>query len=435
MKKLDIAVHILVALYGISLVFLFWKFACWSDGSVYESDLPAHISMMQEGWFYSLTAGVYYVLYLFPLPIARILVALFLAVCAVGSIWGCAYLFSICKKKYFGGKSPKENPFSGGNMLCAFILNLVMPIYIKGMSDGRYIGMQSGSIWHNSTYIVMKFLGILCLIVFFELAEKYKKPALALVEEGMTLPARYGISVKQWCLFAGLLLLTTATKPSFLIVFAPVMALMLLWDLLHGTPLSRCFFFGLCVVPSLCVILLQNMILFGENTGNGFALAPFAEMQIHSAHPFIAAALSALFPGMMVLYYLVEKGFAKAWKRKADDTLFPSLVIWGMGFVGFMEYALFSETGGRAGDGNFLWGYSFALFMLFFWALILYKGQFARLGDQKQFKHVNYKKFALHRKLCKVYLVLAGIVLATHLYGGIYFYFNLLQGVSYWMWD
>ena len=52
--------HTVIILYGISMVFLFYRQAGWTGGAVYESDLPAHIRMIvEDGWYYSLTAFIY----------------------------------------------------------------------------------------------------------------------------------------------------------------------------------------------------------------------------------------------------------------------------------------------------------------------------------------------------------------------------------------
>ncbi|MGN0413720.1 MAG: hypothetical protein ACI4FV_11875, partial [Lachnospiraceae bacterium] len=46
-----IGINLGILLYGISMVYLFYKQTQWVDGSVYESDLPAHINMIvEDGW-------------------------------------------------------------------------------------------------------------------------------------------------------------------------------------------------------------------------------------------------------------------------------------------------------------------------------------------------------------------------------------------------
>ena len=59
--------HTVIILYGISMVFLFYRQAGWTGGAVYESDLPAHIRMIvEDGWYYSLTAFIYQAFYQIP---------------------------------------------------------------------------------------------------------------------------------------------------------------------------------------------------------------------------------------------------------------------------------------------------------------------------------------------------------------------------------
>ena len=400
-------VNLGILLYGISMVYLFYKQTQWVDGSVYESDLPAHIKMIvEDGWYYSLTAFVYQALY--QLPFGNLAISLFLSLCSVASIY-LTYLIllklnGMCKLGLgiIGTRSSKVTEhlvadktlvFRSWFLLAAWALNLVMGCYVKGMADGRYIGMESASIWHNSTYIVMKAAALACILYYLYLEPVYQNE----------------LNGKKWGTFAVLLMICTGIKPSFLMVFAPMMALFLLADLLQGTPFKKVFCFGLTVIPSLLVILFQNAILFGADTGNGWELRPGYALGLHSGHPVIAAALSILFPLMVLVFHLRD--------LKKDRWY---LGAWLMAGFGFLELFLFCETGGRASDGNFMWGYSFAILTIF--AVSILKWWQDAISSGKNM-------------LRRTYVVAAGIVFLYHLYCGIYFYLNLVQGVSYWMWD
>lgn len=368
--------NILIGIYGLSMVYLFYRQTLWNGGAVYESDLPAHIRMsVVDGWYYSLTAIIYQIFYLLPTPFANLAVAVFLAACGMVSVYLTALLLKNMQAE------EKLNVF---HLLGGLILNLVMPCYIKGIADGRYIGMESASIWHNSTYIVMKMAGIFCILYYGKLERKY----------------RQGISGREWFCFSLLLALCTAVKPSFLIVFAPAMAVFLLIDLLQKVPFKKVFLFGTTVFLAIAVMLLQNVVLFGTETGNGWEIQPGHWLSLHSGHPIIAAGLSILFPILLLpVFYrdlLNDRWFSGAWMMAA---------------FGFLEVFLFAETGERADAGNFMWGYNFAILMIFAATLAKWK------------------------TLCKKGLQsVSGLVLCWHLYCGIYFYINLLQGVSYMMW-
>lgn len=408
-----ILLHTVILLYGLSMVFLFYRQAGWTGGAVYESDLPVHIRMIvEDGWYYSLTAFVYQILYLIPMtlpdgaPFGNFAIAVFLAFCGWLSVYLTALLLRDMQRgqqRWNGredcaGENAGQKP-GAWHLLGGLALNLVMPCYIRGIADGRYIGMEAASIWHNSTYIVMKMTGLFCILCYGKLAEKYKQ----------------GITWKEWTGFTLLLSLCTAVKPSFLVVFAPVMAIFLLVDLVRKVPFGRVFAFGSTVFLPLLVVLLQNLILFGADTGNGWEIRPGYALSLHSGYPLISAVLSIFFPLALLPFFLKDMPKDR-WLSGA----------WLMAAVGFLEVFLFTETGSRAVDGNFMWGYSFAILMIF--AVMLVK--WAEIGKQILQKGKDGKdRF-------KVGIVaVSGLLFCWHLYCGIYFYAHLLQGVSYYMWD
>jgi len=402
------AIYLLVVLYGISAAFLYYKQTQWTGGAVYESDLPAHIKMIiVDGWYYSLTAFVYKALYLF--KNGALAIAVFLAVCTVVAVWMTYILMLKLCEKYVCLKNGNEMQTDKGKLKCvlllgAFFINIVMPCYIRGLSDGRYIGMESANIWHNSTYIVMKPLALICIILYVDLMDSYQET----------------LSVKRWILFSTALVICTGVKPSFLVAFAPMMAIFLLVDLVKGTPFKNVFLFGLTVIPSLLVILLQNAVLFGGDTGNGWEIKPGYALSMHSGHPIIVAGLSILFP-LIVFVWNIKKVRKDRWFSFA----------WLMALIGFAEVFLLCETGTRAGDGNFMWGYSFAILVIFIVSILVWLSDINICCLGTQTEEANQKKHVLYR----IYVAATAIVLLYHIYCGLYFYLNLLRGVSYYMWD
>lgn len=396
--------HTAIVLYGLSMVFLFYKQTGWSGGAVYESDLPVHIRMIiEDGWYYSLTAFVYQALYQIPFvlpdgaPFGNLAIAVFLGLCGTVSVYLTACLLREAQK------TREERSLSAWHLLGGLLLNLVMPCYIRGVADGRYIGMESASIWHNSTYIVMKMAGLFCILYYGKLEKKY----------------RQRISAGEWILFTLLLSLCTAVKPSFLLVFAPVMAIFLLVDLIRRTPFQKVFVFGSTVFAPLLVVWFQNMILFGRETGNGWEIRPGYALSLHSGYPLLSAVLSIFFPlGLLLILLLISR------RELLADRQF--LGAWLMAAVGFLEVFLFAETGDRAGDGNFMWGYSFAILMIFAVSL----AKWAEMG-----KGILREKRSLGCRLRIGAFVFSALLFLWHIYCGIYFYVHLLQGVSYYMWD
>lgn len=388
-KVLQRVLWVLILLYGAFCTYLYYKQTFHVEGMPYESDLPYHISMaVDDHWFYSLTAVLYQLFFL--TSFGNVLTALFLGCVTVGTIAATYYLFQEILKKV-----GMEAAFGPLLLLFSFLCNLAMPFYVRAAHYQRYIGYQSASIWHNSTYICMKLCGILVLIIYLRLEGKY----------------RTGLSVREWFLLAGAFVLVNAVKPSFSMVFAPVMALYLLVDLFQKVPLFRTFLFGLTVIPSLLVILWQNMVLFGGDTGNGIEIRYGYTLSLHGTHPKVSLLLSVAFP-LFVLLFLWKELFRDKW-------YLLSWMVWGVALVQFM---FLTESGARARDGNFLWGYSFGIFLILIWSV-------AKLLEMLKYPHGVFQ----HKYVRIPFAVAAFSILGYQCYCGIVFWIKLCQGITYWM--
>lgn len=376
------AVHALTGLYGMACLWLFYRQSV-ADLTVpapipYESDLPLHISMIiEDGWYYSFTAYAYKLLYA-AFGGTTIGIAFFLATCSAATVYVMERF--VCRI----GKCRERTWFT---LLLALSLNFVMPVYIRAIGEFRYVSYQSGNIWHNSTYICMRLAALLTLLVYFQLEETY----------------RTGITWKQWGGFALLNVLCTGIKPSFLVVFAPVMGCFLLADFFHRVPLQKILIFGSALLPSGVVILWQKAVLFGQDTGNGIALRPWYVFSLHANITKLAVICSVLFCAVTLLC---------TFKKAVTEKICLFTII--MAILGFLEALCLAESGSRAADGNFLWGYSFCLFVLFAVCVV---------------KWLELKEEGL-QKLLRISL---GLLYAWHLYCGLYFFVNLMAGSSYWM--
>ena len=377
-----IAVQVLVILYGLVCLWLFYQQSVADlsiEGEIpYQSDLPLHISMIvEDGWYYSFTAYAYQLLYLL-FGGSTIGIAVLLAVVSTATVYMMESF--VC----YLGEYREKNWFS---LMLALSLNLVMPVYVRAVGEYRYVSYQAGNIWHNSTYICMRLAALITLLYYFRLEKKY----------------RQGITWKEWCIFALLNILCTGIKPSFLVTFSPIMGIFLLVDLLKRVPFKRILLFGSALLPSGLVILWQNAVLFGEDTGNGIAFRPWYIFSRHATITKLAVICSALFCILVVAVTL---------KQLTKEKEYRFIVL--MAALGFLEALCLVENGSRAVDGNFLWGYSFCLFVLFAVCAVKWL-QLGRTGLQG------------------VLRVGLGLLYAWHLYCGLYFFVRLAAGASYWM--
>ena len=90
-------------------------------------------------------------------------------------------------------------------------------------------------------------------------------------------------------------------------------------------------------------------------------------------------------------------------------------------FFSFLEYIFLQEIGSRINDGNFDWGNSFGVFLLFIAAIYMLESN--RLD-------INFNK--LHSKKTRdFYFYGAYILLSLHFISGIIYFIRLITGYSY----
>lgn len=363
----------------------------------YDSDLPAHIQEGRAGTSYSLIERSFGFL-MDTLGCNEKAVALWLALLTVATIWITLLVM--------------KQLFPNGNPAVLYVLALasmfVMPIYLPQLNQYRYLGLQSGTIWHNSTYIGMRFAAMCLLLLYFWLQEHYRQRFL----------------VGQFMLFTFLLIFVNLMKPNFILCFAPAMAVMLLTDCIadRGRTLKRQIFFGIPVLISLAVVAYETIVLFGDGNDGASILIDFGyAWKLNAKHPVIALLQSGALP-LLVLCA----------NRKALKTDRRYRMTWLIWLAALLEYLLLSESGTRRAHGNFSWGYCFALFLVFAVSLVwLYRN----LKDWRQLhgaKGLSWKKAGQSDRLKMLYLFLALLLLGLHLYFGAESAWIIFHGGSYY---
>lgn len=388
-KVWQVLSFLVLAAYGVACFYLHYMQSIQPaeyENRYFQSDLPYHISMIiEDGWYYSFTAYVYQILYVLG-GNSGVLIAVFLTGMSVGTVL-------LTKKLLVPEDGPKEKELS--LTVQALMCNLVMAFFLPLAGKYRYVSYQNGNLWHNSTYLVMRMIGMATLLYYFRLEKTYGEQ----------------ISAKNWFVLTALLAVGTGVKPSFLTVFAPALALKLLWDLFHRVRFRQIFLLGCTVLPSLGVMLWQNAVLFGQDTGNGFHFAPWYTFSLHADRPKAAVLCSLAFPLVVALFSL---------KKIFSDKQY--FFAWMMAGIGFFEALLLAETGSRSRDGNFLWGYLFALFFLYVYSFRVFKEMLLTRREEKDTKVVSWIPVAI-----------CGLVFLYQLYCGVYFFLRLLGGETYFM--
>lgn len=406
-KKIINAFFIIPAVIGFTfycfeLVLLHYNQTLFPVTGKYESDLFAHIEMALDGWGYSILAVIYRLFALLPEFGFHFAIAAFLCICEAGAL---ALTYIILRNNEIETKAA---------IVLTAISGFVAPAYIRAIQPYRYIGYQSGSIWHNSTYIVMKFTALICIVLYLVISEKYKEK----------------MSAGEVIAFAILLAVTTSVKTNFILVFAPVALLFLIADRILGVPLKRLFLCALTVIPSVAVILFQEYVLFGEETGNGIIIDPLYSVYLRAEKPYFTMILSAAFPILILLFNIVPvlKDTFLDFKDKRGLTHRFFLLSWAMWFVAFVEYILLRETGQRELDDNFAWGYDFCLFILFVVSIIYFAKTIKEIIEK-----IRKKEFAAIDVFKTIFIVLTAALLIYHTYCGVFFFVRLTQGITFFM--
>ena len=370
-----------IAATGIYFFLLFYLFI--SELTVYptdpefrfESDTFVHVRFaVEDGYFYSLSSVVYFLLG--KLPFGAYFTAAFLALAGCVSVPLTRRLLDCFKL---------DMPLWVRNTV-SFCLNFVMGFYISFVNRQHYIGYQNANMWHNSTYILMKTCAIATVIMFIKLYENYSD----------------SVKFKEWFRYTLLLTVSTAFKPSFFTVFAPALAIVLLIDLCTGkAKFMHVFLVALSVVPSFIVMIIESLVLF-DSDDTRMVIAPFKTFFERGDHPKISLIISPLF---IILVMILCFNRIKRDRFYSYGLLFLA--------IGFIETLLISEEGLRGRDGNFLWGYSIALFFGF-------TVSFCRLWRSFKEKEISAIPFTG-----------AMVVFSWHVISGLWHFLLLLQGFTY----
>ena len=399
-KQSAIWISSLYFLYGAACCFLYYHMCLPAKGR-YHSDLPAHIQSGMNGEAYSLLEILYK--YICKAGIGSKVIPLLLT----GLTLAAVYL----SYKLMQQIVPDGNPLV--LQLLAFAANLEMPLYLPFLHKYRNMGLQTGSMWHNDTYLGMRVFGLIVLILYFRHQESYKETWKG----------------RQWIAFAAAFFLANFMKPNFLLCFAPVMGILLLRDLIksRGRDFGAIFWFGLAVIPSLSILIFQSIRLFGEGTNGGSIALSFAYiLRLRNEHPICSVLQSAAFPFAVLAFQ---------WRELKKDRIYAtSWMIW---LCGFLEFLFLNQTGECQNDGNLTWGYSFCLTLIFaVSAAVLYRSFLRERREQTSCRPKAMQEGCADAKRSDARQMQAGTLICTglliwHLLCGLRFFAELLCGLPY----
>lgn len=376
-KKLIITV--LVAFAGGCCIYLFYNQAL----GVFPSDLGAHIAAALDSGNlqYTITKPVFR--FVFRYMGGNLGIAVFLSAIIVITFFAT--------KRLLDFYLDYEEKDSFEIYIIAILLNFVLAVYIPFIHGYWNVGVQEPTEWHNSTYIIMKLFGMAALLLYFKIEEKYLS----------------GISKKDWILFCIYLTITNSVKPNFILAFAPAMLFFLIIDFSKHYrdryAVANMIIFGCAVLVSLTVLLWQSYVLYGQETGDGIRIG-FADM-LSRWHrwPLISLIQSAAFP-LFILISNIKEIFGDK----------KHLFAWIMNGIALAQYLFLHEIGSRAEHGNFDFGYSFTLMLVFASSI-----------------SIIYKQRKNHSR-SKLYFASGYLLFTLHAAAGMIYFIKLLRGGSYY---
>lgn len=427
--------------YGFSLVLLLLFagltfFLCYRQAQYanlgleeYHSDILAYMQTVQ-----GIDSG-----YSFPYPVMFWIAGLFHRVMPIETAMALtialAQAASFWLLRYYLGKYLLTGQEGNGLRLlapsaAALALLLVSMLFVPNHElpgiHFYYVGVFTANPFHNATYAAARPFCILALFTFVELLDLYEKgsfcslkgqgnrPGALKKSENKAAGAPFG---KKAVCFSVYLLLATMTKPSFTIVFCGAAGLIMLYRLIarRGRNWKNTILLGCMFLPTFIDLLYQFGGVFsgtdskGQEAGIGFGL--FSVWREYCENYGLAIVLAIFFPlAVLVFHYrklLTHTLYRFAWQ------------LYGMGLVMFV---LLYEKGFRRVDANFSWGYMMGIFFLMTASLEVL------LEDTLKLRLPFRKDEAAQRGK----LMIQWGAFALHLVCGLYYFYNILTGGSYY---
>jgi hypothetical protein len=261
----------------------------------------------------------------------------------------------------------------------AVALALVMPIANWWKPTSIHLGQIAPTIWHNPTTIAAMPAAILAFLACLRSLEQptFRNSAMA----------------------SGLLAFGAAIKPAYVMVLLLVFLPWFCWKAVasYRMPFSRLAIRAAMLAVPLLLVVLTQCILVVTLRQTWMTIAPFAVWSLYSPNPLASLLLSAAFPLSVLWFYRDQV--------RGNEALVLAWLTFG---VAVATAVLFAETGERFSHGNFGWGASMAIYMLFLMS--------ADIVCRRRFSARSWPVIA---------------ILLLHLASGVYFYGRIVTGAGY----
>ena len=385
---------------AVFLCYKWWKVFLGVCTGVIYSDVPLHIELALGHNDYGLSSLLIQLFYLGAEGFAQRALALSLTVNNLLGLVTVAMLIRFLL--------PRLSRLEA--LLAAELAALCGPWLIPGYQMSIYMQAHNGNLYHNMTVLFSRTLIPISFICFFR-----------------CWAARHGrIPRKDWWGFVLSFFIVTAFKPNFAFAFIPVLAVLLLWDLIKykGKYLKNELLLGCAVLPAGFLCIWQYLVLFNNSFGQS-ATEMLQELDESFVDTSSGVALRLVWGAELVavlVMYLrslllpVYTMALQGWREKERRNLGLFLAV---EVTALVEATVLVETGYRANHGNFDWG-----------GLSLYPAVFAlSIGLL-----LRMMQEARWRKPLDIFKCLVGLgILLGHLMVGLYFLWFFNSGGSYFI--
>lgn len=399
-KRVSLPLAAFCLVLAVFLCYKWWKVFLGVCTGVIYSDVPLHIELALGHNDYGLSSLLIQLFYLGGEAFAQRALALSLTANNLLGLFTVALLV-----RFLLPRLSRLEAF-----LAAELAALCGPWLIPGYQMGVYLNAYNGNLYHNMTVLFSRTLIPVSFVCFFRCWW-----------------ARHGcIPRKDWWGFAVSFFIVTAFKPNFAFAFLPVLAVLLLWDLIRykGKYFKNEFLLGCAVLPAGFLCIWQYLVLFNNSFGQS-ATEMLQELDEDFVDTSSGIALRLLWGAelaavlvmylrslLLPMYTLALQG----WREKERRRIGLFLVVEA---VALLEATVLVETGYRANHGNFDWG-----------GLALYPAVFA-LSIGLLIRMLQEMKL---RKPLDVFKCLVGLgLLMGHLMVGLYFLWFFGSGGSYFI--
>lgn len=353
---------------------------------VYVSDLLMHLGFAQEGKIYSLALlliGAAFKLGMFK-GVAAVLTLFHLMAVAVFAL---------------GLRIALPRMSLPAQLICSMAACIAQAVWVP---YGRYwyAGTVTGTIYHNTTYIMLAPFSLLTMLLFYRVWKNVHDK----------------LDVRAWLAYTIALTLATSFKPNFIVAFAPALLILLIADLIgtQGKNLKNEIVIGTSVLPGVALCLVQTKVLFvsEKSTLQLIFMADFDPQKMTWGVFTTDSVIDLLRSFVFVAAVAILLG---RWAWKTFTYRFSFLVF----CIAMAEALLLVENGKRMYDANMWWGPFVCYWIFLFESVLVWCRSFC---DWRHGRRTNL--------LC-IRLLLCSIFFAWHCVSGIYYWVKMVQGASY----